>query len=211
MQRILLSSTPLLPIEHEHITEWNRRTGDNIPAWSACTTRFAQRSTTNALEMYLKCVQVKDLSQGSSFRSLTKYNLSKNSRENWTITAPKTIAFQSSQSQPARYRSYSVTVVTDKSANTADVPLATCHSVLLAIVRYYFPDAWHAVSLVRDKKKSRNNAFLTFVQIHDPRSELPDKQNPKSGPKKLIEPRTAAISGSENPLKFRSESEIRAK
>ena len=77
MQCILLSSTPLLPIEHEHITEWNRRTGDNIPAWSACTTWFAQRSTTNALEMYLKCVQVKDLSQGSSFRSLTKYNLSK--------------------------------------------------------------------------------------------------------------------------------------
>ena len=45
----------------------------------------------------------------------------------------------------------------------------------------------------------------------DPRSELPNKQNPKSGPKIWIKPRSAVIIGSADPLKFRSESTIRAK
>ena len=45
----------------------------------------------------------------------------------------------------------------------------------------------------------------------DPRSELPNSQNPQSGPKIWIKPRSAVIIGSTDPLKFRSESRIRAK
>ena len=45
----------------------------------------------------------------------------------------------------------------------------------------------------------------------DPRSEVPNNQNPKSGPIIWIKPRSAVIIGSADPLKFRSESRIRAK
>ena len=88
----------------------------------------------------------------------------------------------------------------DKGANTADVS-----------VRYYFPDAWHAESLVRDKEIHILTKQRIFDDRSDPQSELPHKQIPKSGPKKLTKPRTVAISESANPLKFCSKSEIRAK
>ena len=45
----------------------------------------------------------------------------------------------------------------------------------------------------------------------DPQSELYHKQNPNYGPKTQWKPETAAIARSANPLKFCSESEIRAK
>ena len=79
--------------------------------------------------------------------------------------------------------------------------------LLLATVRNYFTDAWHAESLVCDKKYiviPRNNVFLTIVQIHDP--NFLTSKIIKSEPKKSMKPRTAAILGSANPLKFRSES-----
>ena len=52
----------------------------------------------------------------------------------------------------------------------------------MATVRYYFTDAWHAESLVCDKKKytviPRNNAFMTIVQIHDPNFLTRKVKNP---------------------------------
>ena len=45
----------------------------------------------------------------------------------------------------------------------------------------------------------------------DPRSELLNNQNPQSGPKNWIKPRSAVIIGSADPFKSRSESRIRAK
>ena len=78
----------------------------------------------------------------------------------------------------------------------------------MATVRYYFTDAWHAESLVGDKKKiySHTQKQRIYDDRSDPRSKLPHEQSKKSGPKKSMKPRTAAILGSANPLKFRSES-----
>ena len=41
--------------------------------------------------------------------------------------------------------------------------------------------------------------------------ELPNNQNPKSGPQNWIKPRSAVIIGCADPLQFQSESRIRAK
>ena len=79
----------------------------------------------------------------------------------------------------------------------------------LATVRYYFTDAWHAESLVCDKKIYSHTQKQRFSDDRsDLRSELPREKNKKSGPKKSMKPRTAAILGSANTLKFRSESQI---
>ena len=88
---------------------------------------------------------------------------------------------------------------------------------------FFFPHAGHKfviislmrdmqwVSSGRDKKNTHTQKQRISDNLFDPRFELPLKQNPKSGPKKLMKLRIAASSGSANPLKFRSESEIQAK
>ena len=66
-----------------------------------------------------------------------------------------------------------------------------------------FSTAWHRY--IRKRKVSFPGRCC------DPRSALANNQNPKSGPIIWIKPRSAVIIGSADPLKFRSESTIRAK
>ena len=83
----------------------------------------------------------------------------------------------------------------------------TSYFLSLATVRYYFTDAWHAESLVCDKKiYSHTQKQHISDDRSDLRSELPREQNKKSEPKKSMKPRTATMLGSINTLKFRSES-----
>ena len=74
-------------------------------------------------------------------------------------------------------------------------------SALLFLV--IFSTAWHRY--IRKRKVSFPG------RRWDPRSALANNQNPKSGPKIWIKPRSAVIIGSADPLKFPSESTIRAK
>ena len=61
--------------------------------------------------------------------------------------------------------------------------------------------------------KARTNLKAISVQslFPGPGSELCNNQNPKSGPKHRLKPRSAVITGSADPLKFGSKSRIQAK
>ena len=69
------------------------------------------------------------------------------------------------------------------------------------VFQIIFSTTWH---LAHKRSKKRKWDFRGNVEIHDPNF-------PKSGPKNLIKPRSAVVIGSADPLKFRSESRIRAK
>ena len=92
---------------------------------------------------------------------------------------------------PRGWEATFITAITEPSRLSA--------SLLLVI----FSIAWHS---------AHNREKVKFPGEHwDPRSELPNNQNPQCGPKSWMKPRSAVIIGSADPKKFRSESRIRAK
>ena len=81
-------------------------------------------------------------------------------------------------------------------------------SRLSALLKYFksfsiLRDIWHIKGLKRESEISGETLRSTIRTSQQP--------NPKSGPKNLIKPRSAVVIGSADPLKFRSESRIRAK
>jgi len=74
------------------------------------------------------------------------------------------------------------------------------------VFQIIFSTAWHLAH-----RRSKREKVRFPGKRWDPRSELPNNQNPKSEPKNWIKPRSAVVIGSADPLKFRSESTIRAK
>ena len=74
------------------------------------------------------------------------------------------------------------------------------------VFQIIFSTAWHLAH-----RRSKREKVRFPGKRWDPWSELPNNQNPKSQPKNWIKPRSAVVIGSADPLKFRSESRIRAK
>ena len=81
----------------------------------------------------------------------------------------------------------------------------TCGHVTLSASLFLviFSTAWHPAPK-RERVRFPGERW-------DPRSELPNNQNPNSGLKNRIKPRSAVIIGSSDPLKFPSDSRIRLK
>ena len=78
----------------------------------------------------------------------------------------------------------------------------------MATVRYYFTDAWHAESLVGDKKKiySHTQKQRIYYDRSDPRSKLPHEQSKKIRTQKIDETANRCNFRIRKYLKFRSES-----